>query len=87
MSENVENVPSLNITCPYCGNRLYVELEFYGGSYSDAQRVSGFECLESGCGADWDENGILVRKPNWVLFPEMYESPNPDFSEKFTKDS
>ncbi|MBC9706392.1 MAG: hypothetical protein H9W81_15765 [Enterococcus sp.] len=84
MAENTENTDSAentenaeeprNIACPYCGEQLHVTMEFYGG-YLGRDEVAGFECSDYKCGADWDKEGKLISKPNYLLYPDRYTKP------------
>lgn len=64
-----------HIVCPYCGGQLFVAKEYSGG-YGGWDEVTGFECLESGCAAEWDAKGKLTLEPGYQRHPDIYQKPN-----------
>jgi hypothetical protein len=86
MSENLENVPSLNLTCPYCGGDLRVIMDFEGVDYTPTKEVDSFECLEFRCGAEWDAGGVILRRSDLSLNPAPNRSSRLEFPKDFNKD-
>lgn len=62
-------VPSLNLRCPYCEGTLRP-------IYIVGNRLEGFECITGNCNADWDETGNLVGPPLWSTHPDLYPKPD-----------
>lgn len=78
MADSTENTEyeeePRNLACPYCHGMLYVTTEYSGG-YTGQDEITGFECLEPGCGAEWDKSGKLENKPAFQRHPDIYEKP------------
>jgi len=52
----------MNLRCPYCGNKIYVNTEYVGLAYVSENTPVGFECDDYKCGAEWDIEGNVTTE-------------------------
>lgn len=48
-----------NLVCPACGDTFSAILEYTGYSHSEHRDLSGYECDNYDCLAEWDSRGQL----------------------------
>lgn len=63
---------SFNLCCTYCGSKLNVTLRYESSGYYGENVFEAIECSDTRCGAEWDDEGILMQEPLSVRYPDLY---------------
>lgn len=52
----------MNLRCTFCGGEFSPVLEYTGMSYSEHRDLTGYECDDYNCGAEWDKFGNVTTE-------------------------
>jgi len=56
-----------DIRCPYCKSEIETVLEYTGHAYSEHRDLTGFNCDNWECDAEWDKRGKLRKESKLVV--------------------
>lgn len=75
-TEAVSVPGNLNLSCPFCGSELRINCEYTGSAYMQENTPESIECVGPfWCGAEWEPNGVLRTKANYIEYPSLYTRP------------